>query len=40
MISELLQTCNANPAGFIDGVTVGVVFSVLTAFYILKRHYK
>jgi hypothetical protein len=40
MLSQLVQSCTANPAGFIDGVTVGVVFSVLIAFYILRKHYK
>ena len=40
MIAELVPSCTANPAGFIDGVTVGVVFSVLIAFYVLRKHYK
>jgi hypothetical protein len=40
MTPDLVQSCTANPAGFIDGVTVGVVFSVLLAFYILRKHYK
>jgi hypothetical protein len=40
MTTDLVQSCTANPAGFIDGVTVGVVSCVLVAFYILRKHYK
>lgn len=40
MTAELVQSCTANPAGFIDGVTIGVVGCTLLAFYILRKHYK
>jgi hypothetical protein len=40
LVVNLTQSCSANPAGFIDGVTVGVMASVLIAFYILRKHYK
>jgi hypothetical protein len=40
MTRELVQSCTANPAGFIDGVTIGVMASILLAFYILRKHYK
>lgn len=40
MSRELVQSCTANPAGFMDGVTIGVMSSVLLVFYLVRKHYK
>lgn len=40
MLTLTVTQCNASAAGFFDGVTFGVVFSVLLAVYAVRKNYK
>jgi hypothetical protein len=40
MLAMITPSCTANPAGFLDGVTIGVVGCVLVTFAMIRRYYK
>lgn len=35
-----IKTCTANPASFLDGVTIGVIASVVLAFIAIRKFNK